>query len=262
MLKTLIETFMRHPLARNQDLDSPETTVQRAQIIANKLFLKRFYQDCYERIVERLPSDSCGLVVELGAGAGFLKEYIPGLVTSEILQVPNVDIRLDGRFLPFKKSSLRAIVMVDVFHHIPSVGAFLSDSAFCVKPGGAVIMVEPWITPWSRFVYEHFHHEPLDPESKKWELSGKGPLSNANSALPWIVFERDRAKLEEEFREWSVAEIDLHAPISYLLSGGLSFRSFIPGACYGLCRKLENVLRPGNSRWAMFATIVLRRMPQ
>ena len=160
MLKKVLEALVIHPLARNTDLNSPETTELRSCIIQNKLFLKQFYQDCYLSISNLLPDEINGPVLELGSGGGFLKRYINNLVTSEILKVSNIDVILDGQQLPFKNASLRAIVMIDVFHHISDVKSFLTDASRSIKPGGAVIMIEPWVTKWSRFVYSYLHHEP------------------------------------------------------------------------------------------------------
>ncbi|MEJ2730324.1 MAG: methyltransferase domain-containing protein [Deltaproteobacteria bacterium] len=109
-----------------------------------------------------LPGKINGPVIELGSGGGFLEEYISDLITSEILAIPTVDIQFEGRFLPFKHASVRALVMLDVFHHIPDPAAFLAQAADILKPGGRLIMIEPWVTPWSRFVYRYLHHEPFD----------------------------------------------------------------------------------------------------
>lgn len=189
----------------------------------------------------------------------FLKSYINNLVTSEILNISNVNVVLDGQQLPFKNASFRAIVMIDVFHHIPDVNSFLAEASRSIKPGGAVIMIEPWVTRWSRFVYSYLHHEPFDSEIKEWKLPKGGPLSSANSALPWVVFERDRVKFSDEFPQWQKLKIKLHSPFCYLLSGGVSFRSFMPGRFYEIFRLFEDLLHPFFSSLAMFATIRLYR---
>ena len=247
------------PSAGNIDLDAPENTLRRADIIQGKPFLKQFYQDCYISISKLLPGKIKGPVVELGSGGGFLKHYIPGLITSEILAIPTVDIQFDGQSMPFAGASVRAVVMLDVFHHIPRPATFLSQAAHILKPGGRLIMIEPWVTAWSRFVYRYLHHEPFDPEVKDWHFQKGGPLTSANSALPWIVFDRDRQKFEDRFPEWQVKKISLHTPFCYLLSGGLVFKSILPAGCYPLCRRFENWLQPFNHLLSMFATIVLQR---
>lgn len=108
---------------------------------------------------------------------------------------------LDGEKIPFKNASLRGIVMIDVFHHIPCVKSFLTEATRCVRAGSVIVMIEPWNTCWSRLVYKYLHHEQFDPASKKWGFRKGGPLSQANSALPWIVFERDHEKFKMEFPE-------------------------------------------------------------
>ncbi len=261
MLKESLKRFLTHPLARGLDLDAPENTLQRAQLIQDKSFLKQFYQDGYRSIAALLPPQVKGPVVELGSGGGFLKGIIPDLITSEVLKIPIVDLIFNGQSMPFKRTSLRAIVMMDVFHHIPRPGRFLAQAADAAKPGGRIIMIEPWVTAWSRFVYRYVHHEPFDVEVKDWKINAGGPLSGANSAIPWIVFDRDRKKFEWRFPQWRIRQIKLHTPFCYLLSGGVTYKNFLPGACYKFCRQFEFRLQPLNPHIAMFATIVLQRQP-
>lgn len=250
--------MLKHPLAGG-DLDSPAVTIQRSDIIRSKPFLFKLYCRWYRQIVAALPEGVGSPVLELGSGAGFLKDFIPGLITSELLDTWQVDITLDGCRLPFNDSSLRAVVMVDVFHHLPDAARFLGESARCVKPGGAVIMIEPWMTTWSHPVYRYLHHEPVDLDTQSWQLSKGGPLSNANSALPWIVFSRDVKRFKAEFPQWQIKEQVLHTPFGYLLSGGVSFKSFAPGVFFGACCRFEKSLAPFMPGLAMFATIVLER---
>jgi SAM-dependent methyltransferase len=259
MTKNLLYRLLTHPSARKIDLDAPENTLRRADIIQSKPFLKQFYQDCYSSMSKLLPGKINGPVIELGSGGGFLKEYIPDLITSEILAIPTVDIQFDGQHLPFKYASVRALVMLDVFHHIPNPAVFLAQAAHILKPGGRLIMIEPWVTPWSRFVYRYLHHEPFDPGVSNWRLQKGGPLTGANSALPWIVFDRDRRKFEDRFPEWRIKKISLHTPFCYLLSGGFLFKSIMPAACYPLFRRFEKWLQPFNRLLAMFATTVVQR---
>jgi SAM-dependent methyltransferase len=259
MLQSTLKSLVAHPLTRGMDLDSPETTRQRLRIIQEKPFLRKFYHHSYLDLRKSLPVEVDGPVLELGSGGGFLKNYIPNLMTSEILPIPGIDILLDGQRLPFKKGCLRAIVMFDVFHHLPDVRAFLSAAADCVKPGGAIVMLEPWNTAWSRLILRHLHHEPFQPDVSVWQLSDGGPLSMANQALPWIVFKRDQKKMKQQCPQWHIGKIELKYPFSYLLSGGLAYRSFMPGFLFGFWRVIENCFQPWMQTWAMFAKIVLYR---
>jgi len=249
--------WLRHPLTRSLDLDDPCTTILRRGIIRSKPFLEKIYLEWYGWVASRLPGGSSP-VIELGSGAGFLDSYIPGLVTSEILRCPFVRVVLDGCALPFPGSSLRALVMVDVFHHIPDAEEFLREASRCLEPGGRILMVEPWVTSWSRFVYARLHHEPFDPVAQSWSFPASGPLSGANSALPWIVFQRDRALFDERCPGLAIKGIAVERPLTYMLSGGVSLRTLMPGFTYGCWRILEEM--PILRKLGMFARIELRRV--
>jgi SAM-dependent methyltransferase len=224
--------------------------------VRNKKFLYRIYDEWYRLIAADVPQLPL-YALELGSGAGFLHDYIPKLITSEIFPVPGVDLVLDGQLLPFADASLRAIVMTDVLHHLPRVRDFLSESARCISPGGAIVMTEPWVTPWSKFIYRNFHHEPFEPAAPTWEFPTTGPLSGANGALPWILTTRDCKIFQREFPQWRIESIVPIMPLRYLLSGGVSMRTLVPNFTYPLWRALDHLLaRP----MAMFAKIVLRRV--
>ncbi len=254
----MLKEWLAHPLTRGMSIDDARTTELRRRIIREKPFLRKIYEEWYRAIVTALPPVD-GAVVELGSGAGFLDEFIPDLITSEILRCAGVRVVLDGCQLPFRDASLRAIVMTDVLHHVHQPRRLFADAARCVKPGGVMIMNEPWVTGWSKLVYKHLHHEPFAPDAKEWEFPSSGPLSGANGAMPWIIFKRDRAQFEREFAAWHIETIKPMMPFRYLVSGGVSMRNLMPSWTFGVWRGLETVLRPCMGGLGMFAFIVLRR---
>jgi SAM-dependent methyltransferase len=254
----MLKSWLAHPATRGLPLDDPSTTIRRCRIVREKRFLRQLYQEWYAGIAAAVPRGD-GAVLELGSGAGFLAEFIPRLITSDVFPCPGIKAVLDGRRLPFKNGALRAVVMTDVFHHLPEPATFLNEAARCVRPGGRLVMIEPWVTSWSRLVYRRWHHEPFRPDATEWSFPSTGPLSGANSALPWIVFERDRARFQREFRVWTIASIELMMPVRYLVSGGVSLRSLTPGWTFGLWSGVEHAMKPWMHRLAMFARIVLSR---
>jgi SAM-dependent methyltransferase len=241
------------------EVDAPETTMLRRRIVQEKVFLRRLYEEWYSQIALALP-DLHGPVLELGSGAGFMGNFIEDLITSEVFPTPGARVVLDGARLPFGDSALRAVVMTDVFHHIPAPRSFLAEARRALKPGGRIVMVEPWVTPWSRFVYRNFHHEPFEPDAVAWEFPPAGPLSGANGALPWIIFERDRAIFETEFPELVIRRISPLMPTVYLVSGGVSLRSLAPSFAYPILRAAERALPPLERATAMFALITVEKM--
>ena len=255
----MLRSILAHPLTRGRSIDDPVTTDLRRSIITSKPFLRAIYEDWYQSILTRIP-DSEGAVLELGSGAGFFQQFVPDVITSEVFECPGVQLVADARNLPFSAGDLRAIVMTDVLHHIPDAAAFFREATRCLRPGGAVVMVEPWVSPWSRLIYTHLHHEPFEPEVEQWDFPAKGPLSDANGALPWILFDRDRKRFEEEFPHLKIKEVRPMMPFRYLVSGGVSMRALMPGWTTPLWKTIERACEPQMKRLAMFSLISLRRM--
>ena len=254
----MLKSWLEHPLAKGIDRDNPRTAFLRRRIIQEKPFLRLIYEEWYALLAEALPSGS-EPVLEVGSGAGFLNESIPDLITSEVCVTPGVRIVLDGSRLPFRDAALRGIVMTDVLHHVSQPRCFFAEAARCVRPGGIVSMIEPWVSSWSKLIYRNLLSEPFVPESTDWEFPVSGPLSGANGALPWMIFARDRRRFEREFPEWRIVSIKPFMPFRYLASGGFSMRNLVPGMFYGLVSRAERGLQSQMKTWAMFAQITLVR---
>jgi SAM-dependent methyltransferase len=246
------------PGAGHSTLDDPETTAGRRRIIHEKRLLQDIYRDWYTAIASSMPAGP-EPVLELGSGAGFMGTYVDRLIASDILRVPGLDLVLDACQIPLADRSLKAIAMTNVLHHVHDVESFFREAARVVRPGGALVMIEPWVTPWSRVIYGRLHHEPFHPDAADWRVLGSGPLSAANGALPWILFERDRARFEREFPAWRVASIHPGMPLRYLLSGGFTWRGMMPPWTSGTWRLVEKGLGPLASKFGMFARIVVSR---
>jgi len=243
----MLPRFLRESGAE-LDVDDPRTTEFRRDVIRRKPFLQALYREWYELVAREISGPR---VLELGSGAGFL----PQSITSEILFVRGVDLICDGTALPVRDRSLDALVLIDVMHHVAQPRAFFHEAMRALRPGGRVVMIEPWVTPWSRFVYSTVHSEPFRPDASEWEFPPAGPLSGANGALPWIVFARDRRRFEREFPELRVSTIRPMMPFRYLLSGGFSFRPIVPSWSFPFFRAVDRAL----AKLAMFAVIVLER---
>src|SRR5688572_20807566 len=178
----MLRNLLSHPLTRGIDLDDPRTTALRREIIQAKPFLRRIYHEWYSMLAKDLPVGE-GRVLELGSGAGFLPEVVAETITSEVFVCPGIDVVLDGLRMPLADASLRAVVMTNVFHHLPDVRRFLREATRTVRAGGVVAMIEPWNSTWSNFIYTRLHHEPFHPDAAQWEFDPTGPLSGANEAL-------------------------------------------------------------------------------
>lgn len=255
-----LKQWLAHPLTQGKDIDTPETTDLRRAIINSKPFLKKIYAEWYAVIQSHLSQSSVELpVLELGSGAGFLDDFVPKLITSEVFHLAGIQVVLDAQRLPFAEGSLKGVAMTNVLHHIPDASQFFSEAHRCIAPGGKIVLIEPWLTAWSRFVYRNLHHEPVDDKSKSWRIDGEGPLSRANSALPWILFCRDRSKFETVFPDLEIDLIEAYMPFRYLVSGGISLRNLMPAWSFPMWHWLETLLYLFRDHLGMFAIVTLTR---
>ncbi len=245
--------------ASDLPLDDPAATIEHARLIRAKPLLRRFYQQSYKFFLDVSRGAPQGPRLEIGCGGGFLKDVVSEVFTSDVIMLPGIDVVAAAQSLPFANHSLAAIFMLNTLHHVPDVGSFFSEASRCLRPGGVIAMVEPANTPFSRFIYTYFHHEPFLPSASQWQLQRGGPLSTANGALPWIVFSRDRQRFHRLFPQLDLSSIECCSPLMYLLSGGFTLPSLLPGCVAPAIGFAERVLAPANRAIGLFMRVVLAR---
>ena len=251
--------FFTHPTMHGMDIDDPRLTSIRRDILRQKIFLGKLYQDWYALIENNL-GISGSRIIELGSGAGLLEKKIPHVLKTDVFHHAFIHLVIDGLRIPFPSESLNAIVLLDVFHHLPDVNKFLEESQRSLQLGGRIIMIEPWVTAWSRKAYARLHFEPIDPEMENWQFKSSGPLSGSNQALPWIVFERDKKLFHTRFPHLQIIKIQPMMPFRYILSGGFSSWLSLPGFCYPAVKWFESLFDKKMDNWGMFALIVLEKI--
>ena len=244
---------------KDSNLDAPNTTLQHRAIILRKKFLKKLYIHWYSSFLKIVPDLPDGTILEIGSGGGFIKTLDPLILTSDILSFDHCDMTFSAEAMPFENDSLSAIFMIDVLHHIPNCEKFFAEAQRTLKPEGRIVMIEPANTTFSRLIFKNFHHENFDPSANDWTFPTSGPLSGANGALPWIIFSRDYDRFVKTFSVLSREQIKLHTPFLYLISGGLTFKSLLPGWMFKPCLLFESILKPFNRWIAMFQTITIMK---
>lgn len=248
------------PAQRLADLDDPVRVDAIRRRIRSKPALERWYRECYAKFadcVERSAGD--GPVLELGSGAGFLKELMPDVLTSDVLPYEGVDRVVDATQLPFGAGDLRAILMLNVFHHIGDVEAFLGEAQRCLADGGRLFMVDQHLGWISTPILKYGHDEPFDADTRDWRFESTGALSSANGALAWIVFERDRALFERRYPHLRLERYRSHSPLRYFLAGGLKSWSLLPGWAFTPASVLDRSLTRLTPRLGSFVDIELLR---
>lgn len=234
-----------------------EITTSRLGFGSRKPGLAELYREWYRLQQQQLAAIN-GEILELGSGAGFIQEVIPGVTTSDLVACKGVDLNLNGLEVGDRfANTLSNLLMVNVFHHICDSMAFLAAASTALKPGGRLIMIEPWLNTWSKICYKLVGHEPIDPHQEGWSFPSNNPLLDANQAQPWIVFERDKVKFKQSFPEFRIITLEPMMPLTYILSGGHSVSWGMPARGMKLCRSLER--RLGDRRLGMFALIVVEK---
>jgi hypothetical protein len=82
-------------------------------------------------------------------------------------------------------------------------------------------------------------------------------MTGANMALPSIIFLRDRERYCAEFPHLPIDRVRFHTILMYLLSGGVSMRSFVPGALFTPVLALEQLMAPAGSLLASMMSVEL-----
>ena len=198
--------------------------------------LRTLYGGWYERIAAVLAGAPVGPRLELGSGPGFARAFIPDLELTDLVAAPWHDRQLSADDLPFERGSVAALVLFDVLHHLPSARAFFREADRVLRPGGLVVLCEPYIGPISYPVYKFLHEEPVDTradaigqdlDSTADPEHEKDPF-DSNQAIPTILFGRQRRQFEQSFPALRVVSVEKLAGLSYPASGGFSRGPILP----------------------------------
>ena len=254
-------TWLRERSLRKLKPGIPEFFVLQKTFILNRPLVKRCYDDWYARLLRDADSvQQTGVILELGSGGSYLKSIRPSVVTSDVTE--NVADRvIDGRQLPFADNSVQALFLTHVFHHIPDVGAFLKEAERALVPGGVISMVEVAHTPFAKFFFKNFHHEPYDDRAQNWTFAQEDAMMDCNQALSWMVFNRDHVEFERRFPDLKVETTKYLPWLTYFLSGGVTSPYLIPNFLNGFLIGLEKMSKPFAPIFSLHWHICIRKKP-
>ncbi|MCW1968925.1 MAG: methyltransferase domain-containing protein [Anaerolineae bacterium] len=242
-------------------IDSPSRYEDISMRIRSKFALNAFYRNAYlqyQNCLRNTPES--GLILELGSGAGFVKDLIPGILCSDLIAYPKLDYVLDGTRLPFADHSVRMIAMLNVFHHIPDVEGFINEAQRCLLDGGRIMIIDPNVGWISTPILKYGHSEPFNPNAARWDFNSIGPLSSANDALSWIVFQRDLVEFQRKFPLLKLVRFEPHSPLLYWLSGGLKKWSLIGKTTYPIINIIDGFLMNLSSNFGSFVNVEILKL--
>jgi SAM-dependent methyltransferase len=261
-----VRRWLIDPGVRGQDVDGVDVSLAHRQGLQRKVILRElfesFYRECRSMDLRHFDGTP-GRRLEIGSGAGTIKGVYADVITSDVKRLPFVDLVMRGEAMPFPANSLRAIYAINVFHHVPDPRRFFREVLRVLHPGGGVVFIEPFHGPLARWVFRRLHaSEGFDVDAPGWEAGGPtGAMSNANQALSYVVFTRDRRIFEQEFPHLEVVADRPHTHLWYVASGGVNFRQLLPRGAIPLIRLVERLLAPFNPWIALQHTVVVRKRP-
>ena len=204
-------------------LEFGETLRAHREAWERRPLLRALYRDWYRRVEAELAAVA-GPSVELGSGIGSFKEHNPAVVATDAVASPWAEEVVDAQDLPYDNASVANLVLIDVLHHLPRPARFLDEARRVLRPGGRVVLVEPYCSPLSLALYRRFHHERTDPSVDPF---GEGALSSeapfdANQALATLLFWRQLGRFQDRYPQLAVRTRERFGLLAYPLSGGFT----------------------------------------
>ncbi len=253
------------PRVREIHADSEDRVSVHHRVLSEKKLMRNVFLEFYQSCISSANRYFCleGLEIEIGAGVSFFKKIHPKLVVTDVVPGAEVEFVLDAQDMkPIADNTVRAIYSINCFHHLDRPRDFFRELQRVLCPGGGVVMIEPYHGLLARPFYRVVHaSEHFNPEQRSWESnSNMGVMTNANQALSYIVFVRDREQFTSEFPDLEIVETyRLHNYLRYLVSGGLNFRRLLPDSFEPAVKLVEWALKPVSHFTALHHVIVLRK---
>ena len=247
------------------DAHAQEQLLRHRRVWQRKPVLRRIYnEEFFARMISfRKPG---GICVEVGGGPGFLRQLLPGVVSTDLIWCPWLQAVADAQKLPFRPASVSNVFGLDVLHHLAAPMRFLEEAGRILVPSGRLILVEPWITPFSHFIYRYLHQEdcdlsarPLDAASDP-SVNEKKPF-DGNQAIPFLLFRsRSRQKTMDLLPNFHPLVIEQFCLFAYLFSFGFKPLNLLPEFLYPIVSSFERATLPlWRSLAAMRVLVVLEK---
>jgi len=191
-----------------------------------------------------------------------VKEFMPNCITTDIFPNPWLD-RLENAYgLSFPNTSLSNLILFDVFHHLQWPGSAFEEFARGITTARSSDHDGTGFGFLGKFVYSHFHHEPLGfGQSISWDRSAADGDSAgsyyAAQANAWRLF---RLSEGAGLPEWKTILVKPLAALSYVASGGFSRPSLYPSFLFPFVRGFDRIADFQPSLCATRLLVVLERL--
>lgn len=259
----MLADFLREPLLDKIDVDSTDRMTAHEEILNRKPMIREVFSEIHRLMwtLSRQYLDGSGQDIEIGAGVYPIKRSYPSVLATDVVPSASIDRVMDAQAMDVPDGSVRTIFGQHCFHHLPHPEKFFHELQRVLVPGGGAVLVEPYWSPVASVLYKRlFASEGFDKTEQNWNSSASGAMSDANQALSYVVFKRDRQRYDRMFPSLPVVhQAPLGNYLRYLLSGGLNFRQLIPDGLAPLVKGIEAGLSPVNRWIALHHVLVIRK---
>lgn len=229
-------------MAANSVIDEDvRATLRSRALLEDNENLQYWYDRLFERMFRDEPNLRHKVILEIGSGASPLKRVIPWAITSDVMPLDYLDHVFDcheiDRYAGVEDQSVDIIVLTNVLHHLRDPLEFLKNARTKLRPGGKVILAEPYFSALSYPLYKLLHHEPVDFSIRAPVLENiQGPLSSSNQAMPQMIFFSRPEWLARLGPAYDLAgtRLEYFSSLSYMMTGGISRKFPIARQIYRL----------------------------
>jgi SAM-dependent methyltransferase len=210
----------------------------------NKPILQTIYREFHQIIAAQLSSLPDPLVVELGSGIGNIKDVIPHCLRTDLFPNPWIDQIENAYALSFADKTVSDLILFDVFHHLRHPGTALRECQRVLRPGGQLIIFDPFISLLGLIVFGVYHPEPIG-----WrdEIVWNAPEGWSAHTLDYYAAQGNATRIffgrmaKTLLKDWNIICRQRLASFSYAASGGYSGPQLYPDRLYPQMRKLDRL---------------------
>jgi SAM-dependent methyltransferase len=218
--------------------DAELTRANRVRLRGNPN-LMLWYETLYRELFRSVQAIGSKRILEIGSGTSPLKQFVPNVITSDVLPMDYLDLVFDchdiAEVTAIPDHSIDLIALTNVLHHLRDPLLFLRRATRKLVPGGEVYIVEPYFSLMSYPLYKLLHTEPVDFRIRRPRIERvEGPLSTSNQAMAHMIFYSRRQWLQElsDCYDLEQTRRDHFTGLAYMVTGGISRTFPVPGWIY------------------------------